>query len=53
VINRVFDKEHNEGIFVHFDNYAKKNFLKEKPPQNFSKDFSFRLFRKWIETEDP
>ncbi len=24
VINRVFNKEHNEGIFVHFDQYCNK-----------------------------
>lgn len=44
VINRVFNSEHNEGIFVHFDRYSSKI---------GGKEFSFKLFRKWIETEDP
>jgi hypothetical protein len=51
VINRVFNKEHNEGIFVHFDNYLKKVYLKEKVlVQKDRQDFNFKHFRHWIET---
>jgi hypothetical protein len=54
VINRVFNAEHNQGVFVHFDNYLKKLLIKEKSLENnLGKDFNFKLFRKWIDTEDP
>jgi hypothetical protein len=48
VINRVFDSEHNEGIFVHFERYLCKCAIKEKTGQMVGKEFSFKLFRKWI-----
>jgi hypothetical protein len=39
---------------VHFDNYLKKLLIKEKSLENnLGKDFNFKLFRKWIDTEDP
>ena len=50
VINRVFSTELNEGISSHFEKYMSKLALKEKSEKNFGKEFSFRLFRKWIET---
>jgi len=44
VINRVFNNEHNEGIFVHFDNYNKKKLISTKKLESV-KGFSFREFR--------
>ena len=52
VINRVFNNEHNEGIFIHFENYCNKKPQFGKKIES-AKGFSFREFREWINGEEP